>query len=115
MHDVVRHLCRHLAPFSFSRHRMELVAEILEPVPRKDRPISRGRAVKGDALAHPLEGARDGSVVGAGGEKAAARNLEILAAAPSLLEPLSEARHDRLREIFAGAEAVQFDTVACLG
>ena len=82
---------------------------------RQDRPIGLGRAVEGDALAHPLEHARNRRVVGAGGEKAAARDLVILALAPALCEPLGEARHDRVLDVFAGAEAVQFDAVAFLG
>ena len=64
------------------------MAEILEPVHCKYRPIGLGRAVEGDVLAHPFEHPRDRRVVGAGGEKAAARDLVILALASGSLRAL---------------------------
>ena len=69
MDDVVRHLPRHLAPLPLPGQRVELAAEILKPVHRQHRIISRGRAVKGDTLAHPFKALRHHCVVGAGGKK----------------------------------------------
>src|SRR5204863_522167 len=43
--DIVRHLLCHLAPFALARHRVELVAEVFEPLHPEDREIGRGRAV----------------------------------------------------------------------
>ena len=77
-------------PFALAHHRVELVAEVFEPVHRQHRVIGRGRAVKGDTLAHPFEALGHGGVVGAGGEKAAAGNLVISRESrPDLARPAS--------------------------
>jgi hypothetical protein len=63
--DIVRHLRGHLVP---PRQRVELVAEIFEPVHRQHRVVGRRRAVECNALPHPFEVTRDALVVRSGGK-----------------------------------------------
>src|SRR5712691_4427882 len=75
MRDIVGHLSRHLVPFALAGQRVELEAEVFQAMDREDRVIGRGRAVKGNPLAHPFEALGDALVVGAGGENPAAREF----------------------------------------
>src|SRR5439155_6298408 len=111
MRDVVGDLPGHLAPFALADEGVELEAEIFQAMHREDRVIRGGRAVKRDALAHPLEAPGDAFVIRAGGEKPAARDLVLGARPAGLGEPGLDPRHDLVGQVFPGAEAVQLDPV----
>ena len=69
-------------PGALLGHAVELAPEIAQVVQVQHRPVARRRAVEGDAVAHPLDGLLNLLVVRAGGDEAAAGDLEVLRVRP---------------------------------